>query len=583
MSKIESGTSTGSDLSKEEVSILPEASKALFSAMAGLPGHELTHFHRKIHWLIEVREDKRIVLPEHGFDTKLQLSKGEIRDLGRRAYGALFQVFTRLAAETSDPCMGSEREHTVIRDGKVLDLEGPQILKALQASTDPNVAGRSVPELRKSQIEDNVPKIRMGPDLIRQSESAFRDYDRTAQEIAKQWGATICGFAAVPSIGVEDLNKKFLTESDRFRALAAAVQAGLEEKDLLFDRCFKTRRGQIITSFNLDENGGGEVKIVKPDGEVFCMSNTSVLLESLMTGLQVHIPVADQEEYVGHHRVADMLVPALIGISAASPLICMEETGFVDSRNGFLWHTGVSPWRVGMLRSNWIADPLEQLRDAAIAGPFISPSLGGKLKGGSSNEDLVILHETAKTIWPHNRTTLSPIFDPESGEISESIELRIESRSMSAGPTTTDEIAHTLFNTAAVLGLYRSLKERGVDIDAREHEKVSMELHPRKCQLNIVRTAVDGLDAQVDWIGGDQMTLGDLIRSDLLPIAKRYLAKEGNDPADIDRVFASLEQRLSFDWSKVEPAAPPSIAQKFGMCPADVILYMNHTLPLLDP
>jgi CBS domain-containing protein len=110
--------------------------------------------------------------------------------------------------------------------------------------------------------------------------------------------------------------------------------------------------------------------------------------------------------------------------------------------------------------------------------------------------------------------------------------LRIENRSMPAGPTVIDEIA----NAALFYGLMAAFAEERVDFRTRMPFESAKE--------NFFAAARFGLKAQFTWLDRAQHSAAQLLLEDLIPRARAGLQHAAIDSADIDRYLGILKERV---------------------------------------
>jgi CBS domain-containing protein len=74
---------------------------------------------------------------------------------------------------------------------------------------------------------------------------------------------------------------------------------------------------------------------------------------------------------------------------------------------------------------------------------------------------------------------------------------------------------------------------------------ISKKMPFHDAETNFLAAAQMGLDAQFTWLGGKVVPARDLIRQDLLPLARHGLRKAGLNSTDIDRYLGIIEQRVA--------------------------------------
>ena len=129
------------------------------------------------------------------------------------------------------------------------------------------------------------------------------------------------------------------------------------------------------------------------------------------------------------------------------------------------------------------------------------------------------------TIWRWNR--------PCYGVINGKPGLRIEARFLPAGPTVADEMA----NAAFFLGLLMELPEEFGDI----RDYMSFD----DARNNFYNAARYGLNGQIRGLDGQSRRVSRIILEELVPRARRGLARAGVDDADNKRLLDIIEERVT--------------------------------------
>ena len=131
------------------------------------------------------------------------------------------------------------------------------------------------------------------------------------------------------------------------------------------------------------------------------------------------------------------------------------------------------------------------------------------------------------TTWPWNRA----IFDHTEGG-----HLRIEIRSMPAGPSAVDMCANGLFVIGAALAVLEDIR----------HLTSILPFH--YTEHNFYRAAKYGIGADIIWPHKDQVQLQDTpllnVARDLLPRAREALKRTAVDEAEIHRLLGIIEGRI---------------------------------------
>ncbi len=140
------------------------------------------------------------------------------------------------------------------------------------------------------------------------------------------------------------------------------------------------------------------------------------------------------------------------------------------------------------------------------------------------------------TVWRWNR----PLIGIEKND---QYHLRLEHRSLPAGPSIIDCIA----NSALFYGMLQSL--------AMKYEIAEQHLSFNLAKENFYNAAKFGLDCKIHWFDGELISISKLLKERLLPMAKDGLSALGVDRADISYYLTIIEQRLNSgqtgaDWQR---------------------------------
>ncbi|MBI1305582.1 MAG: CBS domain-containing protein [Bacteroidetes bacterium] len=310
-----------------------------------------------------------------------------------------------------------------------------------------------------------------------------------------------------PTLGKEYLHFEFMTPNPRYKALNDVI---------------KNQRG-----------GDFELNIVGKDELITTHNN--ILFEACNTSFQVHLQL-DAEDFVDYYNWAQFIAGPVLAVSANSPLLMgkrlWHETRIalfqqsVDTRNASKMQRTQEP-RVAFGNS-WLKNSITELYKDNIARFNLLFTAGLEedstevLKnGGIPKLKALALHNG--TVYKWNRACY--------GITNGLPHLRIENRYIPSGPTLTDEIA----NAAFWLGLMTAMPERA--------RKLSETVEFEEVRYNFYNAARRGLDCQFNWFG-KVMPAKDLIRSRLIPLAKKGLESMGINAADITKYLDIIKARL---------------------------------------
>ncbi len=139
--------------------------------------------------------------------------------------------------------------------------------------------------------------------------------------------------------------------------------------------------------------------------------------------------------------------------------------------------------------------------------------------------ELTALQSFNGTVYRWNR----PCYGVHSGRA----HLRIENRVLPSGPTVIDEIA----NGAFFFGLMCGISDQFPD--------VRREISFQSVKSNFVAAARLGLQTQLEWFGGVTLPAAQLIREELIPLAREGLLKRGILAEDVDRYLDVIAERAA--------------------------------------
>jgi CBS domain-containing protein len=363
-------------------------------------------------------------------------------------------------------------------------------------------------ELAKFNLEANIPPKYFEKDCFRVLENQINQLLGGLREEASKIGVDYAITGILPSIRKFDLELDNMTPLDRYSALVKAINR---------------LRGKV---YELRVRGIDEL-LIKHD---------SAMLEACNTSFQVHLQI-DPEDFVRKYNNAQVLTAPVLGIASNSPLLfgkrLWRETRValfqqsIDTRISSEHLRDRSP-RV-TFGNQWLRNSILDLYKEDIMRFRIM------LMTGEEDDALKILDEgkipKLKALTIHN-STVYRWNRPCYGIGEEGIpHLRIENRALPAGPTVIDEVA----NAAFWLGLMNGLGD--------EYPDITQVLDFDDAKSNFFATAREGMDTELTWVNGQKIAVSELIKKELLPIARHGLQKNGIDPEDIDRYLSIIEER----------------------------------------
>ena len=381
----------------------------------------------------------------------------------------------------------------------------PRALDILEQIDDPHYTT----ELGLFNLEINLDPLVFEGDCLSQLEGQLNRSLATVRAAAHQCGAEVVLSGILPTLRKSDLALTNMTPKPRYREL-----------------------NTILTQLR-----GGDYEFQLKGADELSLKHDSVMLEAGCTSFQVHYQV-EPAEFPQCYNIAQAMTAPLLAAAANSPLLfgrrLWRETRIplfqqsVDTRRASTHLRERAP-RVSF-GQQWVDHSILDLiqEDLArfrvlIGTPSREDSLRLLEQGGLPELQALRLH--TGTVYRWNRGC----FGIGGGKA----HIRIENRVLPAGPSVVDEVA----NAAFFLGLLRGGQQTYGDIAQK------MPFH--NAEINFLAAAQRGLDAQFTWLDGQVVLARDLIRQDLLPLARHGLRTAGLNPADIERYLGVIEQRVT--------------------------------------
>ena len=324
-------------------------------------------------------------------------------------------------------------------------------------------------------------------------------------------GGEIVPIGILPTLRQSDFNGHTMTDVPRYHALSNALR--------------RMRGGP----FSVDIDGKEPLRLQIND----------VTLEGANTSFQIHWRVPARL-FAKYYNAVQLVTPVVLALSANSPSLfghdLWDETRIalfkqsVDSRAPREQDWRHSP-RV-YFGKGWLRESAWELFASTVAlFPPILPITGAEnpfaclAKGQVPGLDELRLHQG--TTWPWNRA----VYDNADGG-----HLRIEMRSLPAGPSLIDMSANALFFIGCALAVLPYIDD------------LTAILPFSYAEHNFYRAAKHGLAARLVWPDIKQLELRDesvtQIAERLLPMAQRALEQTALDSKEIQRLFAVIQGRI---------------------------------------
>ncbi|HEX6242902.1 MAG TPA: hypothetical protein VFZ61_18440 [Polyangiales bacterium] len=416
--------------------------------------------------------------------------------------GKLQSVLHSPGFSTQPHSIGAELELALVDEqGRPL----PVSEHVVRAADTPNIT----PEMGAFDIELSTPPAPLKGAPFSALRESMREYVERIGALAARYGGRAVPISILPTLRREDFDASTITDLPRYRALTRELGAS---------------RGE---PFEVAIDGEDSLRI---------RSNDVVAMEAANAAFQIHLSTSPAD-------FADLFNAALL-LSAPVLAAAANSPTFLGKR---LWHeTRVAlfkqagddrpkgtdadlklPPRVNF-GNGWVREGAYELFLESVA---LHPTLlaeCGPEEGADDPNALPSLYELRLhhgTVWTWNR----PVYDPTGKN------LRIELRSLPAGPTLDDMLA----NGAFLLGCMFALKRRMPQLTAA--------LPFALARQNFYLAAQFGLDAQLSWPSEtgapEQRSARDVLLS-LMEEAERGLAEAGVDPTERVRYLSVFAARV---------------------------------------
>ncbi len=381
----------------------------------------------------------------------------------------------------------------------------PYNLEVLERSD----AGYCTTELAKFNFEINLDPMLFKGSALSDMERQILKRLKDVEEAAATFDSDIILAGILPTIRKFDVELDNLTPLERYKALVSAIQR---------------LRGGV---FELRLSGIDELSF-KTD---------SPLLEAANTGFQVHLQV-HPSDFVKYYNIAQAVTAPVLAVSTNSPMLfgkrLWKETRIalfqqsVDTRKTSEHLRERSP-RV-TFGNDWLHDSILEIykedvsRFRVLLSSKEREDVFEKLERGEIPK-LSALQIHNGTVYRWNRACYG---------VSQNIpHLRIENRVLGSGPTVADEMASAAFWLGMIKGM------------ANHYDDISRVMDFDHAKNNFFAAARHGLDTHFRWINGERFSASELIKEELLPLARAGLESMEIDAADIDRYLGIIEARNS--------------------------------------
>lgn len=321
------------------------------------------------------------------------------------------------------------------------------------------------------------------------------------------------------------------------RLLLTGILPTLRKFDLSFDNLTpKERYFALMEALKAMRGSDYELQIYGIDELI--VRHDSPLLEACNTSFQVHLQV-NPNEFVKYYNLAQALAGPVLSMSANSPILFGKRLWHesrialfqqsIDNRKSRDHLRDQSP-RVTFGR-DWLKESILEIYKEDITRFRIL--LGTDIEEDSLDKiseklipKLKALQVHYGTVYRWNRPCYGVGADGKP-------HLRVENRVFGAGPTVVDEMA----NAALWLGMMEGI--------ALEYDDISKMMSFDDAQDNFYKAAKLGIDTEFTWFKDKKITARNLMKNELLPIARKGLESRNIDSSDIDKYLGIIEERVN--------------------------------------
>jgi len=262
----------------------------------------------------------------------------------------------------------------------------------------------------------------------------------------------------------------------------------------------------------------------------------NIMVEGCNTSFQVHLQVTP-ERFAHFYNIAQLVSGPILAAAANSPILfgkrLWRETRIalfqqaVDTRASNLYLRDMSP-RVHF-GTEWVNDSVLEIfqEDIARFRVIMTSEYEDPFEALRNGEvpKLRALQLHNGTVYRWNRACY--------GISGDQPHLRIENRLLPSGPTVVDEVANAAFWTGLVYGL------------ADEIDDVRERLTFDDAKSNFIGAARRGLASEIDWVDETRYSAPELIRGQLLDVARKGLQTRGVRDEDIQRYLGIIDDRVA--------------------------------------
>lgn len=419
----------------------------------------------------------------------------DVKALDRMIEQGLFEEGVR--------CIGAEQEVFFVDEA---GRPAPTALKVLDELKDDD---RFVSELATFNLEANLTPRFFAGDCLSAMERELRGALSRIDVAAAKADSRLLLTGILPTLEQSDLHLGNMVPSPRYEALNDVVKA------MMPDGVFKLRLK------GLDE---------------LDVTHDNVMVEAMNTSFQIHFQVGPSE-FAHLYNVAQAVAGPVLAAAANSPLLfgrrlwhesrvavfqqSIDARSFGQQKRG---HRARVDFGYGWIEKSVLEIFREDIARFRVVLGADCDEDALEVLGRGEVPSLRALRTHNGTVYRWNRPCygISDNGRPH---------LRIEARMLPAGPTVIDQMA----NAALFFGLMAGL--------SREVPSLPEVMEFDHARENFFAAARSGLGAQMTWLHGQSLPVGELLTEHLVPLARAGLETCGIDRADADRYLGVIDER----------------------------------------
>ena len=357
-----------------------------------------------------------------------------------------------------------------------------------------------IPEVGAAHLEINSNHFKLHKDILSQLHDDIFSAWAMCQQHSKQQKQHLAMIGTPPTATEEGHSYAFMTNKDRY---------------FMIDNCMSQHRN------------GGPIKLNIEGKECLKIQPECLAMDGLTASFQLHIRVGLSQS-VRYYNAAQIISAPLVGACCNSPLLfgkdLWSETRVAIFEQGMTLKTLDHPegFNCCLFGSHYLTESFfEMYEDNYNFFPRLLPIVSNEV----APEEMHHVRTQNGVVYRWNRPVLD--FSNDSKP-----HLRIEHRSISAGPSIVDMVA----NAALFYGL--------INYYATQQIPPENLLPFYDAKQNFYQAAKTGLNTRIKWFSNTKRDLTELILTELIPSAKHGLLSLGIDKEEIEYYLAIIKERV---------------------------------------